>query len=123
MRKFHILEKIDGVYGFKQVEGEAVKLGGIVDAFTGRSQMGLFRAIYDEASGARVSSYEDTYEAAQVVAENWLATNGLLRWRDSQMAFHVKHGLPSEPEIKIIQEPQVPGEIETCSRETHCRHH
>ena len=123
MPKFHILEKIDGVYGFKQVEGEAVKLGGIVDAFTGRSQMGLFRAIYDEQTGMRISTYEDSYELAQNVAESRLASRGLLWWRDAQMASMVRFGRPPEPEIEIIQESQVPGEIETCNRETHCGYH
>lgn len=123
MRKFHILEKIDGVYGFKQVEGEAVKLGGIVDAFTGRSQMELFRAIYDEQTGMRISTYEDSYELAQNVAENRLAVRGLLWWRDVQMASIVRFGRPPEPEIEIIQEPQVPGEIATCRRETYCCHY
>lgn len=32
------------------------------------------------------------------------------------------HGRPPEV-IEIIQSPQVPGEIETCSREASCGHH
>lgn len=105
MAKFYILEVIKGKEIFREVEGEAVGIGGIMPCFRGYSHDNGFAAIFDAMTGSRVSHYEDNHEEAIVTAERWLTKNGLLRWRDRQMAFAAKYGSPPEPDIEVIREP------------------
>lgn len=112
MAKFHILEVREGKETFREVEREAVQIGGIVPGFLGHSYGNDFAAIFDATTGSRVSHYEDSHEEALEVSESWLAKNGILRWHDSQLAFSAKYGRPPEPENEIVQDPQEPGELE-----------
>lgn len=120
--RFHILEVDTNGPKFYEVESDPVVIGGVVECFRGRSRDIGTPAIYDAYTGRRVSFYEDTHEEALEIAVGWLAKVGLLKWRDSQMASIAKYGRPPEV-IQIIQGPQEAGEIQTCSRETHCGHH
>lgn len=120
--KFHILEVRKGKPKFREVTGEAVEIGEGIQAFFIRPPSGEWHCLYDVAAGARITDIYDTDIEARIVAEKWLSKNGVLRWHDSQMAYAAKYGRPPEV-IEIIQEPQSPGEIQTCRRETNCGHH
>lgn len=122
MARFHRLQIIDGVPTFIEVAGELIEIGEGIQAFFIRPPSGIWPCLYDVPSGARITDVCETDIEARVVAEALLKESGILRWRDNQMAFSAKYGLPPEV-IEIIQEPQGPGEIETCRRETSCGHH
>ena len=116
MAKFYRLQVIDGVADYQEVEGEAVDIGEDVQAFFVRPPSGEWSCLYDVVSGARITDIEDTDGEAIVVAQDILEHCGLNGYKRCQEHFRILYGGPPEPEIQIIQEPQLPGEIETCSR-------
>lgn len=120
MPKFHILEMLDGVPTFQEVDGKAVEIAREVQGFRLSADPDCF---YDLQTGGRLWTIYDEDREALERAQRLIKENGLLWWRGTQMAFSAKYGKPPEPEIEILQEPQSPGEITTCRMNTHCGHH
>ena len=111
MQKFHRMQIIDGVPTFLEVNGEAVEIAKEVQGFRLSADPDCF---YDFQTGGRLWTIYDEGVEALERAQRLIKENGLLWWRGTQMAFSAKYGLPPEPEIEIVQEPQPPGDPETC---------
>lgn len=137
MPKFHILEVQEEKGTFREVEGEAVEIEGISAFVRNSDTTGSLLdcwTISDVMTGVRLSQVCGTRNGAVRSAESRMNERGVERWREEQKQLVDDFGpSPSAPSaldaldaldaIQVICEPQVSGEIQPCSRETHCSHH
>ena len=119
MAKFHILEVREGKGTFREVEGQAVEIEG-VKAFVRNSrpqEHGEDWTVSDVLVGLRFGGPKGTKAEAIVDAHVRLLKCGVKFFREMQEEYVEEYGRSpsaSDPEIKIIQEPQPPGDPETC---------
>ena len=117
MRKFHILTINDGVPEFVELAGVLINISEVVQGFYLISECECY---YDLQTGGRLWTIYDEGEEALERAQRLIKENGLLWWREKQMGFSAKYGLPPELEVEIVRYPrQLPEGYETC--EAYCR--
>jgi len=109
MEKFHILEVRGGKGTFREVEGEAARIGEWpIFIKAGDADGDAYFGAYDQVSGTRLSDLHDTKTEAIAVAAYRLShysSNDYERRREHFRLLYGRSPSAPEEEIEIIQEP------------------